>query len=448
VCTIQPARLLPPLTDDGTTIDGYTQSGASAGSDPVLRIVLDGYDNGSFSGLALQSANNVIRGLVIQRFTPFSGIDINGTGARDNRVEGCFIGTDATGTQPRRNCTPPTSCGAIWIQDGAQNNTIGPDNLIAFNGRGVWVLGSGTLGNTITRNRIHTNGDQGIWLFDGGNGELTAPVISTASATQVSGTTCANCTVEVFSDAADEGAVYEGTTTADASGNWTLDKPDGLTGPYVTTTATDGDGDTSQFSTPVSVPEVTPTVTVSPSPTSTPTPTGTPPPACRELLINGDFETGSLVPWGTWGSVGLGSGHSSGYGAWLGGTNNAEGEIVQGATIQAGADSVNLAFWWLAESTGEQLEDVVDVIIQYGDEQGDVLLTLGAEEPLGAWQQEVVDVSTYAGLTVGVTFLAHTDGETPTTFRVDDVSLEACGGESPGNAFIYLPVVLKGSPGG
>ncbi|MGA9349284.1 MAG: CSLREA domain-containing protein [Anaerolineae bacterium] len=291
VCTIQPASLLPFLTNDGTTIDGYTQLGASPGGNPVLKIVLDGYDNGSFSGLAVRSANNVILGLVIQRFTPFTGIDISGMAARGNRVEGNFIGTDATGTQPRGNCTPPTSCGAVWIKDGAQGNTIGPDNLIAFNGQGVWVTDAGTRGNTITRNCIHSNVGKGIRLYGGGNDGLAPPVITAASATQVSGTACANCTIEVFSDAADEGAIYEGTTTANAAGNWTFTKPGGLTGPYVTATATDGQGNTSEFSAPVSV-APTPTVTRTASPTVTPTATGSPPPTSTPTVT----PTGTVSP--------------------------------------------------------------------------------------------------------------------------------------------------------
>jgi CSLREA domain-containing protein len=475
VCTIQPACLLPILFDGGTTIDGYTQPGASSGSDPVLRIVLDGYDNGSFVGLGVESANNVIRGLVIQRFTPVAGIVIGGPAARNNRVEGCFIGTDATGTQPRGNCSPSTYCGAIQISVGAQGNTIGPGNLIAFNGRGVYVVHSDTLGNTITRNRIHSNAEQGIWLLDGGNEELPAPVITTASATQVSGTACSNCTIEVFSDAEDEGAIYEGPATADASGNWTLTKPGGLTGPYVTATATDGDGNTSEFSAPVSLPQVTPTGTVSPVPTATatgspsptatptatptpsPTPTATLPPGCQELLINGDFETGSLSPWGNWGNVGLGSGHNSAYGAWLGGANNAEGELLQSVTIAAGASPVELEFWWLAESESEQPSDSVGVYVQY--EQADLLHTLRAEEPLGQWQQEALDLSAYAGLDVGVTFFVHTDGEVPSTFRLDDVSLQACGVAPPTPTctptgtvsptpaqHVYLPIVSKSHP--
>ena len=255
VCAIQPASLLPFLTDDGTTIDGFTQPGASAGDNPVLKIVLDGYDNGQFSGMGIQSASNTIRGLVIQRFTPFTAIAIFGVNASNNHIQENFIGTDAGGTEPRGNCTPPTSCAAITIDSGAHDNVVGPDNLIAFNGLGPQISDQGTRGNTITRNSIHSNAQQGISLASGGNDELAAPAVALAQATQVTGTACPGCVVELFSDAEDEGAVYEGMTTANNVGAWTFMKPGGLAGPNVTATATDGDGNTSEFSAPVHVSE-------------------------------------------------------------------------------------------------------------------------------------------------------------------------------------------------
>jgi len=253
VCTLAPSRLLPFLTDGNTIIDGFTQPGAAAGSAPVLKIVIDGQDNGAFSGLAVAGANAVIRGLVIQRFTPFSAIHIQGPAATGNRVESNFIGTDASGTVPRGNCSPPVSCAAVWVQDGAHDNTIGPDNLIAFNGQGVWMTDPGTRGNTITRNRIHSNAVAGIRLVEGANDELAAPLIAAAGSTQVSGSACAGCDIEVFSDAEDEGAIFEGTTTADSAGRWSFAAPGGFSGPNLTATATDVVGNTSAFSAAVAV---------------------------------------------------------------------------------------------------------------------------------------------------------------------------------------------------
>jgi hypothetical protein len=323
VCTVRPTSYSVYLSDDGTTIDGYSQPGATPNTNAfgqpinaVLKIVLDGslLPECCYSGVDIRSSSNVVRGLVIQRF--HTGIGV--VGADGNRFEGNFIGTDVHGSADRGN-----SCSGISISSGSSNNVVGgsqpqarnlvsnngcvgveigptgsnqvqgnyigsdvtgtvalpnntdgvyifnvstdnliggtaqgQSNLIAFNGGdGVEVWGDyGAKHNTITRNRIHSNAGKGIALPGSGNEGLAAPVITTASTTQASGTACSNCTVEVFSDAVDEGAIYEGTTTADGSGNWTLTKAGGLTGPYVTATTTDANGNTSEFSAPVSVP--------------------------------------------------------------------------------------------------------------------------------------------------------------------------------------------------
>lgn len=327
VCTIRPASHLPPLTDGGTTIDGYTQPGASPNTSPfgqpinaALKIVMDGSQVlGYPAGLDIRSSGNMVRGLVIHRF--YDGISV--LDRANNHIEGNFIGTDVHGSADLGNrchgvsisgveggpgstnnvlggsnpqarnlisgndcvgvgigptgnnkvlgnyigtnasgiAALPNSGDGVYVYNVSNSNAIGGQaageaNLIAFNG-GHGVEINGNFGmvdrNIITRNRIHSNTGKGIALVSGGNSGLSAPVITTASATQVSGTACANCTVEVFSDIADEGAVYEGTTTANAAGNWTFTKPGGLTGPYVTATATDSQGNTSEFSTPVSV---------------------------------------------------------------------------------------------------------------------------------------------------------------------------------------------------
>lgn len=117
VHTIRLASPLPPIKD--LTIDGYTQPGSRAntlarGSDAVLNIEIDGSSAGpNADGLvnlgAVQGAgvpNVTVRGLVINRFGG-RGIYVTGPGGNGFpafiRLQGCYIGTDASGTQPRGN---------------------------------------------------------------------------------------------------------------------------------------------------------------------------------------------------------------------------------------------------------------------------------------------------------------------------------------------------------
>ena len=174
-----------------------------------------------------------------------SGMCIYGAGIDSNVVCGNKIGTDYSGNKNLGNRVY-----GIYLSQGPQNNVIGPANIIHYNGQhGIAVLTENTIRNTITQNSITANGSYGIYNSQGGNTDLTPPIITTVSTVSVSGTAPSNSIVEIFSDSLDEGAIYEGTTTADASGNFTWSGT--ATGPNVTATATDGDGNTSEFSTPV-----------------------------------------------------------------------------------------------------------------------------------------------------------------------------------------------------
>jgi hypothetical protein len=101
--------------------------------------------------------------------------------------------------------------------------------------------------NAVRGNSIHSDVGKGLETTSGGNTELPPPTIATV--TPVSGTACANCTVDVYSDNLDEGRVYHGMTTANSSGNWSFSTP--VSGPYVTATATDASNNTSEFSSPL-----------------------------------------------------------------------------------------------------------------------------------------------------------------------------------------------------
>lgn len=168
--------------------------------------------------------------------------------ASNNIVTGNLVGTDVSGTRDLGNRRS-----GVWVTEGGMENVIGPDNIIAYNDRcGIEVRGSDSLGNTLTQNSIHDNRGVGICLLVGGNTALVAPLIVDFALTGglVTGTTCANCTVEIFSDSGDEGAAYEGQAVADSSGVFTFNKGAAFINTNITSTATDADGNTSEFSRP------------------------------------------------------------------------------------------------------------------------------------------------------------------------------------------------------
>ena len=163
-----------------------------------------------------------------------------------NTDSGNYIGTDANGTAGVGN-----TGGGVLIGGGAQNNTVGPDNVIAHNGEdGVEVYESGTTGNAITHNSIFSN-TMGINLVSGGNAYIAAPVIvtTTLGSVHVVGSACPGCTVEVFanSDTDGEGETYVGGAAATAGGAFTVTVSH-LSKPYLTATATDAISGTSEFS--------------------------------------------------------------------------------------------------------------------------------------------------------------------------------------------------------
>ncbi|MDA1049118.1 MAG: right-handed parallel beta-helix repeat-containing protein [Planctomycetota bacterium] len=136
---------LPPLIDDGTTIDGRTQTAFSGNTNPFgPEIVLDGSLAGANrDGFSIGSDNNAIFGFNIANFSR-DGVLIDG--GDNNRIAGNYIGTDPSGSVDHGNR------GGIVLRR-ASNNTIG----------GVWD-GAG--------NVISGNDDDGIVITELSNGNL------------------------------------------------------------------------------------------------------------------------------------------------------------------------------------------------------------------------------------------------------------------------------------
>lgn len=231
----------------------YASRSLDAGSHPIE---IDFFESYGSAGLAFYANGQAPISLTTSGGTPgltgeFFLVDEATSPAQYNIVIGNLVGTDAAGTGPLGN-----HGSGIHIHASHNNpiggSTPGAGNVIAYNGyQGVSVTDSHAVRNTISRNSIHDNARRGIDLDDGGNEGLPAPVMTSVDvgAGTASGTACANCTIEVFSDNGDEGRWYEGTTTANGSGDWSLGPGSAFTGPNVHATATDADGNTSEFST-------------------------------------------------------------------------------------------------------------------------------------------------------------------------------------------------------
>ena len=172
VQTIRPTSALPIITDP-VTIDGYTQHGSAANTNPVghglngtLLIEIDGENAGDvrFGMLEFQTSSSTVRGLVINRTQGYKiGLDNIGTAAGNFRIEGNYIGTDASGTAGF--ATAPNSSDSGGIYAGTVGNTIGGTtpaarNVISGNfGYGVFVNASFPLGtgNFVQGNLIGTD---------------------------------------------------------------------------------------------------------------------------------------------------------------------------------------------------------------------------------------------------------------------------------------------------
>jgi len=243
--TIYPQIQLPSLVEDGTTING------DINADGLPDIEISRGSPDIVNGILIESANNTLRGLLINNFNGpggpgYSGIRLTGSNAHHNTIVSCYIGTDITKSENRSNRS------GILLRNGAHDNIIGglapgQGNVIYYNTWGVNIGDNGTIGNTITRNSIAGNGITGIILSSGGNNQIASPMITEFSGSALTGTTYPFSTVEVFTDAFNQGEEYLGTTFSEMSGNFSFSGvfPENR---IYNVTVTDPSGNTSAFS--------------------------------------------------------------------------------------------------------------------------------------------------------------------------------------------------------
>lgn len=151
---IKPKSVLPDIHQT-VFLEGFSQVSTPS---PIAAVVLDGFETldpggelTSLNGLTVRSDGGIIAGLVISGFPNF-GLHIVGQG---NRVEGCLIGTDFTGTRAKANglqglAPDEASGGGIWVEGAFnqigssthENLISGLDNAYGTSGSTLEALGT------------------------------------------------------------------------------------------------------------------------------------------------------------------------------------------------------------------------------------------------------------------------------------------------------------------
>jgi len=295
-----------PLSPDAASYQGrgiaMSAGGGSGGNSIINNLIgMDAYEvrttNGNAVGIQLETANNTITGNVIGNSN--NGLQVTGGGANHNLISSNLIGV----TEPYRVlCSPPPGgCppdhspapnqAAIYFWQGANTNYV-IDNTITNNSLfGIELTGTGTYRNEIVANSIY--GNPASWASNGAeinldgysygnnqpsttpNRELNYPLIDSVVGSSSVGTIKGRLesidgaySIEVFSSPACEaGGAYAhnpigATTISDAfsdplhgiyingSGTFSFNFTSAysLSGRYITATAIDGYGNTSEFS--------------------------------------------------------------------------------------------------------------------------------------------------------------------------------------------------------
>ncbi len=191
------------------------------------------------------------------------GIYMTDMASTDNVIIGNYIGTTVNGQDTLGN-----DGYGIHLVNGARHTVIGGSgandlNTIAFNQKGVVVAGDNTDYNKVTRNSIFDNTNLGIDLGDDGpgiaggsgtpNAAIVPPILMLAEPDTIRGTAGVNSTVEIFKADPDplaggEGKTFINSGSADAAGKFAIAVSGLAAGDTATATATDGSGNTSEFS--------------------------------------------------------------------------------------------------------------------------------------------------------------------------------------------------------
>ena len=272
-----------------------SSSGGSNGNFIINNIIgLDGFESTAYGngvGVQLETANNTISGNVIGGNN--NGIQVLGSGASGNSILNNLLGITEQPLCVIAPCSPPAAepnQAGIYFWQGANTNYVTGNTITNNTLYGIELIDSGTYRNEIAANSIY--GNPASWAANGAeinldgyaystsysltanpppNGYLNYPIIDGVVGSSSRGTITGNLratngtyAIEVYSSPTCEaGGAFahnpRGSTAVagqdsahhyDGTGDISFDftSPFSLTGRYITATATDAYGNTSQFS--------------------------------------------------------------------------------------------------------------------------------------------------------------------------------------------------------
>ena len=258
-------------------------------------VVLNGSHVGGewTAGIDIWSDHNIIKGLGIIGFSgPGIALQTNANfniigGDRDVGLsqigEGNFVGANSDGmaiwgsdnvitgnlvgilSADSEDLEVGNKASGIFIADLASHNTIGPDNIIAYNGKigggggscGIDYISLDAKDNNLTANIIFENEPASPAICyninPGGRFVYSTPptiLYFDLESGTAAGHTCPNCLVEIFSTSTRDARIFEGTVTADEYGNFVFRKSGELSGLFLTATSRSPGENTSEISLP------------------------------------------------------------------------------------------------------------------------------------------------------------------------------------------------------
>lgn len=175
--------------------------------------------------------------------------------------------------------------------------------------------------------------------------------------------------------------------------------------------------------TATNVPSATPTRTNTPLPTPTATSSG------ANVVLNPGFESGPGMGWTQYSSGGYqvistNKPHTGKYSAWECGFNNCTEYVQQKITVPTNATLKYWRYMASSEGTGTAYDYMYVRLYTTGGSLITTLRTWSNRNTRNTWTLDSIALSGYAGQTVVLRFMTHTDYSLPTSFWVDDVSVQ------------------------